>query len=509
MGENTPGKIRIVYASTVNFAALLYRLIAALVFTIAVARKLSVTDFAAYGVILSLSYFLSSIPTLWIYWSARWSLWGRREAGGTGLWLTLATTALLTPLYIGASWLVSEASGLSMSKLLLGITIMYLDSLNRYILGFLNTAKPESTGAARFIYETTRILLGYMLIVEMKQALRGAIAVYDAAYIISIAYGVYILARLGLFTLAFNTGIAKELLRGARVTVFGTLSGMLRYFTRSYISIVTGSDLAVAYYNLGVSTEGPIVNASGASTSALYASLLRESSGNSITLSIRVFLFFTGFLASVYIFLAKPIASLFNPAYLDAWPLIITLAVYGITAGLAGVYSSSIMGLDREDKESFKASWGSLSSWVFRLNFKLLLAAYVISTPLLYLYRSNPLAAAESFALSLLATSIARLALTYRAASRMLPHELPWRELTGLLVGSILSGFYYKLSGATGIVVSSFWKQTPLLLIHIGVGAALFYTVFLVLSPWSRLLIRAVLSRLGLRGHPDDLPDHR
>ncbi|NPA97522.1 MAG: hypothetical protein GXO32_07985, partial [Crenarchaeota archaeon] len=104
-------RVRLRYPILVNYAASLYRVLAAVAFAIIVVRKLGVYQFGIWTIAFSLSSFFAFPATTWLYWMSRFLARGYSESLATGGVITGAYAALASALYIATAWLVSLRVG--------------------------------------------------------------------------------------------------------------------------------------------------------------------------------------------------------------------------------------------------------------------------------------------------------------------------------------------------------------------------------------------------------------
>jgi len=73
----------------------------------------------------------------------------------------------------------------------------------------------------------------------------------------------------------------------------------------------------------------------------------------------------------------------------------------------------------------------------------------------------------------------------------MLNIKIPLREILELAVSALPTILYFQLSGASQRVVTSFFRDAPILLLHIAIGAAIYAVAAITISSWTRKTVKA------------------
>ena len=224
--------------------------------------------------------------------------------------------------------------------------------------------------------------------------------------------------------------------------------------------------------------------------------------------SLRLFLLFSGFMVAGFTVLSRAIASLYNPAYVEAYLVIPVITVYGVLAGILNVYGTFISGASRVDAKGIRSWREVLFSPLFKVPFMRLIGlvfSYGLIVPLVLLVRGDHVLEALVSALALALGVAIIFPYFYKEASKMGPPVFPWREFAQISIASLVSCVYYVLSGAWRITVISFWHDAPLLGLHIVAAALIYFGVLYALSRWFRGLVRAGLKKVEIVMHRTSL----
>ncbi|MCD6278760.1 MAG: hypothetical protein J7J11_03665 [Desulfurococcales archaeon] len=491
---STP-RIRLRYAALINYASMIYRMLVAVGFVVVVARRLPVSEFGLWGIMLSASLMLSAPVSIWSYWSRRYYVRGKVEASGTGLILTIMYFIPLSLMYVGLAYFESSVIGWGLTELLLALPIPLLVALDSYLTAFSVVIKPELIGYKRLVYETLRLAAAYVAVVIVGLRYLGAVLAVMLALLVSIAYCTYVLRQHGAVNTRFSLDLVREWLKASYVPAIGIINGFLRSALRVIVSWVTGSEVPVAYLNVALSAEAP-VQASGSVASALYARMLRERRASDVEESMRLLLLTGGYMVVVFSVLSKPIASLYNPQYMSASVLIVIVALYSLINALFGIYGSALTGSDLADVDGLGSHKHLLRSYLFKVPVLTLgstAAAYAVSAPIGYAVRSNFLLVPLIFLAAYAATSAVSLVIVYRMTLREMMFSLPLREVIATTVSAALMAAYFTVFSVHEVTIKHFWVDVPKLAAHLAVGTLVYLAGQALSSKWFRGLLKSVV----------------
>ncbi len=498
-------RIRLRYASIVNYVSLLYRVLIALGFLVIVSRKLSIEEFGLWGIILSLVMIVSSAVRLWGFWVQRYYSRGFREATNIGLTLCMLYTIPATIIFIMLGYLEKLILGWGFEYILYSIPLLMLTIFNLYNGMVAGVSKPELIGYSSFIYESLRIVSAYILIVYFNLGLLGAILSFELSLIVNVVYSYVILYLNNVYSLKkmmFSAKMAAEWFKAFYIPLLNMILTFLRAGVRAYASWITASEIPVAYLNIGFSSHTPLMRMSDVIAPILYARVLRKPRGLDVEEMLRIYTVMSGFLVATFFSLSKVIALIYNPIYVDAHVIIPLISIYALVYGLTNIYATVIRGVEHVDEKGITSHRRLLSSYLFKTLLIQVLAissAYVLSFVLVRsLAWNNYLLEAIMIALSLSIPFIAILPYLYVTAMKMVPHRIPVYEVFSTLTSALIISLYYSLSGASSISTHSFWKAITLLVPHLIIAIILYIAVMFSLSSWFRDLVKAGLKTIGL-----------
>ncbi len=491
--EEGISRIRLRYSSIVNYTSMIYRLVVAIGFIVIVARKLSLEEFALWGIILSVSNMIAVLTLFWRYWSQRFFARGKYEAAGTGFLLTLIYWIPAVFLYLIIALVEKHVLGWGFYYMIFGIPFMLLKILNSYLNDLANVSKPELRGYGGFIYETLRVLLAFLFVASFKMGLIGALLSVEIAMGVWVLFVGITLFKNNVLNLMFSTELAVEWLRNFYVPLITMVNGFLRNGVRAIVSWITASEAVIAYLNIGLSSEGPLLQSSQAATPALYARLLRKESEVDIVVSLRIFFLFSGFMLTTFIALSKTIASMFNPVYVNGHLIIPAISIYAFLLGLAVLYETVLRGIEKIDVDRIPSRKELLHSDLFRVplaRFLSTMFSYMMIFFFLLLFDSEPIKQAYGVSIALILGTIPLTTYFIIRAKRKIPHPFPSTEALAVVIGGIISVLYYIITGTSYVIINRFWEQAPMIGLHIIVAGIIYGATVYTLSTWTRNLVK-------------------
>lgn len=491
------GEVRLRYSTIVNYLSMIYRLATSVGFTVVIARKLAPHDFGVWGIILSTTLMLANLWGLIDFWMRRGIARGDPDAFPAGTSAAAVYVAAAASAHIGLGWAQSLIFGWPFEAFLASVPMTVAAVVDRYLSSAVSMVKPEGVGYKNLVLDTVRLVAALAAMYIIGRVVYTPIMAYTLGFTFSSAISLTILLRLGMRPRLGSLAKVKEWLRAfyiplANVVRLSILSGV-----RAVVSWVTGSELSVAYLNIGLSPQTAIVRASIQSTPALYARLLRGRGGEDVEEVLRLFVLMTGFMAASFIVLSRTVASLYNPLYIDAWPVITVITLFGVTEGLANILTVSAWGSVRSER----LTWEELRHTpLFRATYArvgALILSLVAGSVLAWTVVPNYLLATEYFAASLLAGSVVYALWVGVHVRSTLGFIAPWREVVAGITASVSAGIYYAVVKLNELVVTNFWSTVPILLLHGVVALVIYGGVWAALSPWFRWLMRRSLNYLS------------
>ncbi|MEM4576622.1 MAG: hypothetical protein QW701_04060 [Candidatus Nezhaarchaeales archaeon] len=480
-----------------NYLVTVFRLLISMGFVMIITRRLSVEEFGLWALIGSLiSYPLVPIG-LWTYWCPRSIARNVPRSFGTGLTITFTYLPIALVTYCAIAYVMYlQVIGWGFESMLLyGSVLLIVSLISSFFTSLPGAIAPEVYGYSGLVHEILRLPLAYIFVVVLRFGVNGAIMALALSYSFSCTVNVALLRRRGVRWDGFDSSLAKKWFKGFSIPIIDVVSGFLGSSDRVLLACISGSEVPVAYMSASYSLRNPIAYG-GATVSGLYAKMLRGGSASDVEEVSRLYFAITTFTFITVICLAHPLMSLLNPAYRDAYWIVFIAGVLAILQGTIGIFGTVVVGREEVDlkpevsvKDYVKSrlfkwsSTGAMSQIVSLVVGSTLLVAFM---PL-----NNVILLASAYPIGWLAGTCIFLLRYYRMAKSSLQFKFPWRDIAPFVIAGLCSGVCYQLLGSYSITVEAFWRDMPILLVHVVVAALIYFAISYALSPWFRDFLRA------------------
>ena len=354
-------EIRLQYSGYVIFAAKIISVVTGLIFQFMIARAIATEspEYAIWGNINTvLPYFtlLAGIVPFWVLRSVARKKEGAIKTGLTiNLLFSVITTAaylIIIPLFLPV--FLSEGGVSNPAVYLPFYLIAAVQIIEVYLTGLfescLQARTPQSVGYGLILQQVFRVIIGYVLIIQMGQPLLGAVVSTIIALAAQVVYYFKLLA--GELKQRIQWGYVKEWLKGSVLIVYSVVGGVIANFVFIMLFYYGGyASMEIYYAALQIAN---VITYAGFLSYALYPKLLTEKRGEHVTSSMKTVLMFALpmtvgaiSLSSSYILLLRPGMAMYPGV---EWVLVV-LAVDSIVTVVSGIYSSVLTGVETVDRE--------------------------------------------------------------------------------------------------------------------------------------------------------------
>lgn len=493
--------IRVRYSTIVNYISQVYRLMLTMLFTLVVARKLPVEDYGLWTTIIGVVNVLSMVHWIWGMWSLRFYARKRYAMVSAAYALTLIYAPISLVIFLLVGFWYDSILGWGLSAFAIASLLMISEAFNYFLRSVILSSRPYIEGKAVMVRVTARLVIAYALVVIIKTGLTGVVISSVIGSVAAVITRYALLRRQGVAIPKprFSRKEIVVLVKNAYISVLSYFSSLLINIEKPLVTALTSSTDLTAYLGVAYVPRSIITRSSTALGSGLTPKLLRIPSRNDIEDILRITMTVNLGITFLVIMMAKPILSLFKLAYVDAYVLLIIITVesllYTISLLLATVASASekadlqVHGVKLSKTPIFKAPMASLIRCAVALG---LGTAGTLTLIHIYGLSANPYLVLP-YPLAWLGTSFPLLIYMYRLAKNKVEFSFPRRETVAGIVGGVVMSLYMLVSGASGILVKSFWHDAPTLIVHTLIGLTLYGIVVLALSPWSREFLKLSL----------------
>ena len=166
--------IRVTYAGLIGFVVSIISVITGLMFTVLVTRQLTPEEYGLWSIIGSMiAYFLIVEPVV-SYWTTREIARGK-NIGTTSLTMSSLFALCSIPLYIVASFFVSDLSQTSFNVMIFGVLLIPCFFLSQTLVGINHGHKPQASSYGILVFESLKIPVGLCFLFDLEKA-HGAFA---------------------------------------------------------------------------------------------------------------------------------------------------------------------------------------------------------------------------------------------------------------------------------------------------------------------------------------------
>ena len=494
-------EIRLQYSGYVVFASKLTSVATGLIFQFMLGRAIAATspEYAIYGNINIVIPYFTLLAGVVPFWVMRCVAREKEGATKTGLIVNLLFSLITTAAYLVVIPLIlpsllSEAGVANPAAYLPFYLIVSVQIIEMYLIGLfepcLQARTPQSVGYGLILQQVVRVILGYVMIIQLGQPLMGAIVSTIIAFSVQAIY--YFKLFASELKQRVQWGYVKEWLKGSVLIIYSVVG----YVIASFIFIMLfyyGGYSSMDIYYAAVQIVNVIVY-SGFLSFALYPKLLTERRSEDVTASMKSVLMFAFPMAVGVIALSNSYIVLLRPGtamYPGAEWVLIVLALDALVTVVSGIYGSVLTGVETVDHErlSFKSLFRSklfrfysLSYVQFAITIPVtyyVLTTYAFQQPLLAAFSVCAINAIVRFAMFLILVIMVR---------GMFKIAIPWRSIAKYSLASAVMGVVLFLLPYTNRILTT--------LAWTAVGGIVYLTVLMAIDRESRSLPKTILQEV-------------
>ncbi len=506
--------IRLQYSGFVIFAAKMISVITGLMFQFMVAWYttgrpgeydiwFNINDVLAYFTIL-----VGVAP----FWVMRFVARGKEGASKTGFVTNLTASVISTALYLAFIPFFLPMLGIS-GDFLPVYLIASLQIVELYLLtlfeGCLQATKPHAIGYGLLVQQVSKVVLGYLLIVQMGQPLMGALVATIVAISIQIVYYFRLLA--GQFKQKIHWGYIKQWVKGSVANIYNVIGAQLS----AYIFILLyemGGDGGRGRFG-AAATVTNVISYASVLAFALYPKLLAERKKEDITTALKMVLMFAIPMTVVAVVMSDSYITLLRRDYPDASIVLAVSAVDTLIMVTINILSAVLYGMERvdQDKEiSFKALVKSKMFIAFSLPYVQAAITLPLTYYMLTTYAFNqPLQAALYVSIILLVAHIVMFIIMYATTRKSVKIDIPWRSIFKyVLASAVMAAVLFLLPHPAGVPVAADTMDIIFnigqVLVLTGIGAAVYIAIIIAIDKEARMLPKSMLQEVRGKKKPPD-----
>lgn len=495
-------EIRLQYTGYVIFAAKIIGVVTGLLFQYMIGRTIpdGSDEYGIWANINSVLPYFTLLAGVVPFWVMRCVARGQKGATKTGLGMNLVISLISTALYLVIIPIIlpSLLSGAGVADPLaylpfyLIVSIQIIESY--LILLFepcLQATTPQSVGYGLILQQVSRVILGYVIIIQLGQPLLGAIVSGIIAFAIQTVYYLKLVGHA--LKEKVQWGYAKEWLKGSALNIYFVVGSQIAAFVFIMLFYYGGAKGNELYW-VALQIANVITHASFLSF-ALYPRLLAERREEDVTTSVKTVMMFALPMTVGAIALASSYMVILRTKTLENFPgsewILIVLALDALVTVSSGIYSAILTGVETVDRERM-----SFKSLVKSKLFKFYSLSYVhsaITIPIVFYALTTfafqqPLLAALSVVVINSSVRFALFIILVIMVRPIFRVVLPWRNLAKYLLASAVMGLVLFLLPYSVDVFT--------ILVWTAIGGAVYLGVLMLLDGEARSLPKSILHEL-------------
>ena len=457
-----------------------------LAFQLMIARATTKPEYDLWFNINDILAYFTLLATAFPFWTMRFVARGKEGAAKTGILANLTISAIATIIYLPLVPLITSSLDISQEYLLLYF-IVSTQIIELYFINALEACLrarvPQTLGYGLLVAEVCKVIVGYILIIEFRQPLLGALLSLIIAFTIQIAY--YSKLLIQELKQRIRWEYAKEWLKGSTANIYNIVGNRIAAFIFIMLFAYGGEGARGSY---GAATQiASIITYSSFLAFALYPKLLAEKNSEDITTSLKMVLMFAIPMTAGAITLSDSYIIIMKSIYKDAWPVLIVLAINAFVATLSGLFSSVLYGVERVDEKA-KISFRELVKSRLFIVFSLPYFHSAITLPtafyILANHVQNPLQAALYVSIINSSVSFAMFLILYAIVRKTVTINIPWRNIMKYVFASAIMAIFLSLIQHP--------TRIYLTLIVTAIGGIIYLTLLMAIDKEARALVNSM-----------------
>ena len=357
-------KVRLRLSGAMAFMSNIVSYLTGLIFTVFITRRLSESDFGVWALIGTfISYSLTPF-NLVAGWISRDAARGRKVLGSAA-----ALFILLTPISIIIYILVvlglATAIKYDPQIMILGLIILIPYIILTLGVSIQSGYAPQNLGVAGIIFETSKVIIAFYLVVTLKLGLIGALLTLSIAYLIQASF--LLQKSRPLFQRQVRRELIMKWLRGAPINLVPVFSAVLGAMDMVLMGLMMTSAIIVGYWQAVVAASA-LVTSTHVLMIGLGPRLISGGSQKDLDTVLNFGMMIAIPVLFGFIALSRDILWILRPTYSEAWIAACILALRGVIGVFGSVSSTAIAAKDEFDTHDDVSIKDFIKSKIFLLN---------------------------------------------------------------------------------------------------------------------------------------------
>jgi len=480
-------EIRLQYSGFVIFATKLLSVATGLIFQFMIARSTTGSEYDLWFNMNDMLGYFTLLAGVLPFWVMRFVARDKEGAARTGLLANLTISVIATFIYLSVISLIITTLGIS-GNYLFFYFIASIQILELYSIGLLEACLhatiPQAIGYGLILQQFCRVVLGYVLIIEFRQPLIGAVLSTIVAFTIQIAYYSKLLVEE--LKKRIKWEYVKEWLKGSVANIYNVVGNQIAALI-FIILFAYGGEGARGRY--GAATQiANVITYSSFLAYALYPKLLAERRREDITTSLKMVLMFALPMAAGAIALSDSYITILRTEFPDAAPVLVVLAIDALFSTVSGLFNAVLFGVETVDKDA-KISFKELAKSRLFITFSFPYLHSAITLPITFnvltsYTKDQPLQSALSVSIINSSAHFAMFILLYVLIRKMVKLDIPWKNIAKYIFASAVM--------ATILFVIPHPTRISLTLATTAVGGIIYLALLMAIDKEARTLPRSI-----------------
>lgn len=441
-------RIRLRYSGLLIFISNILSLATGFGFVLMITRSISGKEFGIWGNINDLLGYFILLNSIIPFWVTRFV--AREHAGSakTGLVSNMLTSIASALIYIALLPIIMSVlhvgSAYTVPYIVLSIIIIQTFAISAFE-AILTAEKLHTLGYGLLVSEICKVVLGFILLIQLKMGLEGVVYTIVCANVIQVAF--YLKLTANILKESINWNYVKEWLKASPILLYNTVGSRIAAFTLIFLFVY--GELARGYYQ-AVTIITAIVGYSLFLASALYPKLLSQVNLDpslaraDISTSFKMVLLCAIPMAAGSIVLSDSYLAILSSATADYTGARIALSILALStfvSTLSQVFQMIVIGVEKIDAKAKIALRQLKNTRLFQV-FTLPYIQSAIALPTtffaLFYIAKTQLEAVTYFAYISLIVQLIMLLCTFVLARRCLSFSFPWKSVMKYVLASII-----------------------------------------------------------------------
>lgn len=492
--------IHLKYAGFVAFVSNIVGIFTGLAFSMMTVRRLTPEEFGSWQIIGNLIPFftVAGIPINMLV--TRFTSRGIKAAR-TGLLMSWAFSVLAVVIWFPVTWAFSYSSDIRIATFVFSLAGLQIISIyfTDYLAAVVTAHKPQLVGYSITLSEVIKVMAAYLLVVEARLGLTGAILCTVITYYVRLI-SLFLMGKRYLEG-SLSREHASRLLKLYWLPLFSVFQGRISALDVVLITLFTRSTIPAGLY-YSAALVGSIVGYSYALASGLYPSLLRGGSSYDIEESIKLVYMFLIPMGIGTLVIPDIILNVLRPEYVKASMTLAVIVTTTLFGGLSNIVDTVLLGIERSDSEQELKFSKLVRSNLFRvpLVYYINSASYLFAIILTMLFlgpEAEPWVISTAWAVVYLLVWLPFFLLRLLMSTRATKFKIPYLSVLKYLICAILMAFVVIVVRDKGELSREVEDAVVQLLKPVTVGGLAYFVSLYAIDAYFRKVLAEAARRIS------------